>query len=215
MRDMAKFLKENRPFQMYIISAASDKLAQQTAGQAIVNTMLFGILVGNIQFGTILSMLSMLPGILFAIVGGRYAGKFGSKNAVVTWSWVCSIIAIVSVFFCSVIDMRTIPTGMLLTVIFFFLLLVMNGAKMCVTTASGAMRADIVDYELSRSGKYMPAVVTATYNFIDKLITSFGALIATGLVSLIGYKTIMPQPTDETSTPIFIVTIVCYKIEIP
>lgn len=208
--DMFKFLRDNRPFQMFLISGASDKLAQQAASQAIVSTMLFGILIGNIQFGTILSMLSMLPGILFAIVGGRYAGKFGSKNAVVTWTWICTAIAAVSVLFCSVIDMRQISSNTVLLVIFFLLLLVMNGAKMCVTTGSGAMRADIVDYELSRSGKYMPAVVTATYNFVDKIITSFGAAIATGLVSLIGYKTVMPQPTDESSTPIFVVTMIIY-----
>lgn len=208
--DMLRFLKSNRPFQMYVISAASDKLAQQAASQALVTTMLFGILIGNIQFGTILSMLSMLPGILFAIIGGRYAGKFGSKRAVVTWTWICTAIAIASVVFCSLIDMRSISSNMLLMIAFFILLLIMNGAKMCVTTGSGAMRADIVDYELSRSGKYMPAVVTATYNFIDKLITSFGAAIATGLVSLIGYKTVMPQPTDDTSTPIFIVTMIIY-----
>src|SRR5690625_1114189 len=36
------------------------------------------------------------------------------------------------------------------------------GASMCITVASGAMRADIIDYELDRSGKYLPAAVSAT-----------------------------------------------------
>ena len=88
-KDMVHFLKGNRPFQMYLVSAASEKLAQQTGSQAVVSTMMFGILIGNIQFGTILSMVSMLPAIVFAIIGGRYAGKFGSKNGVVTWGRVC------------------------------------------------------------------------------------------------------------------------------
>lgn len=210
VHDMVKFLKENRPFQFYLISAASEKLAQQTASQAVVTTMLFGILIGNIQFGSILSMLAMLPAIIFAIIGGRYAGKHGSKNSVVTWSRVCIALASISIIFCSVIDMRQIPNNIVLMVIFFTLLLGLNGARMCVTTATGAMRADIIDYELDRSGKYMPAVVVSTYNFIDQIITSFGATIAASCVALIGYKTVMPQPTDEASKAIFFITMFLY-----
>lgn len=210
LHDMLKFLKENRPFQFYLISAASEKLAQQTGSQAVVTTMLFGILIGNIQFGTVLSMVAMLPAIIFAIIGGKYAGKHGSKNSIVTWSRVCIALAAISIVFCSVIDMRQIPNNMVLMIIFFSLLLVLNGARMCVTTASGAMRADIIDYELDRSGKYMPAVVVSTYNFVDQIITSFGATIAAGCVALIGFKTVMPQPTDKPSNAIFIVTIFLY-----
>ncbi|MDL2328042.1 MFS transporter [Ruminococcaceae bacterium OttesenSCG-928-A11] len=208
--DMLKFLKGNRPFQMFVVAMASDKLAQQAVGQAVVSTMLFGILVGNMQLGTLISMISMLPGILFAIVGGRYTGKFGSRGTVVTWTWICIGIAAAGILFCSLIDMSQITKNMVLMAGFFIILLAMNGAKMCVTTGSAAMRADIVDYELDRSGKYMPATVTATYNFIDKIITSFGAAITTGLVSLIGFKTVMPQPTDSPTTPIFIVTMFIY-----
>lgn len=209
-KDMLKFIKANRPFQMYAISAISDKLAQQVNSQAIVTTMLFGILIGNMQFGTLLSMISMLPAILFAIIGARYAGKHGNKKATVTWTFVCTIIALISIIFCIAIDMRSISTSIVLTVVFFGLLLLMNGSKMCVTTANGAMRADIVDYELDRSGKYMPAVVTATYNFLDQFITSLGAVIATSCVALIGYVNTAPQPTDTATPAILWMTMFLY-----
>lgn len=209
-KDMMKFVKGNKPFQLYLASAASEKLAQQTGSQAVVITMLFGILIGNIQFGTILSMVSMLPAILFAIIGGRYAGKFGNKNSVVTWTRICIVLAGLSIVFCSFIDMRQIPKNPLLMVGFFALLLLINGCKMCVTTAKSAMRADVIDFELDRSGKYMPAVVTATYNFVDQIITSLGSTIAAGCVALIGFKTVMPQPTDEPSSAIFVITMFLY-----
>ena len=202
LKDMGKFLLHNRPFQMYVVAAVSDKLAQQVISQTIVTTMLFGILIGNIQFGTMLSMFSMLPSIVFAIFGARYCGKHGSKEATVTWTWACAIIAVANILFCTFVDMRSISTNMVMTVIFFVLLLLMNGAKMCVTTANGSMRADIVDYELDRSGKYIPAVVTATYNFIDQLISSLGITIATVCVSLIGYVNTTPQPTDAPTQAI-------------
>ena len=202
LKDMGKFLAKNRPFQMYVVAAVSDKLAQQVNSQTIVSTLLFGILIGNIQFGTMLSMISMLPSIIFAIFGARYCGKHGSKESTVTWTWVCIAIAVASILFCTAIDMRAVSTNIGLTVAFFVLLLAMNGAKMCVTTANGSMRADIVDYELDRSGKYIPGIVTATYNFIDQLISSLGVTIATLCVAAIGYVNTVPQPTDAPTPAI-------------
>ena len=81
---------------------------------------------------------------------------------------------------------------------------------MCVTTANASFMADIIDYELDRSGRYVPAVVTGTYSFIDKLISSVSALIATGAVALIGYTSTMPQPGEPATTPIFVVTMAVY-----
>jgi len=43
VRDCINLLKRNRAMQMYIISACSDKLALQSASQAAVTTMVFGI----------------------------------------------------------------------------------------------------------------------------------------------------------------------------
>lgn len=210
LKDMGKFLISNRPFQMYVVAAVSDKLAQQVNSQAIVTTLLFGILIGNIQFGTMLSMLSMLPSIIFAIFGARYCGKHGSKEATVTWTWVCIAIAAASILFCTVIDMRAVSTNIGLMAAFFVLLLAMNGAKMCVTTANGSMRADIVDFELDRSGKYIPGIVTATYNFIDQLISSLGTTIATLCVAAIGYVNTAPQPTDAPTPAIKVMAMFLY-----
>lgn len=67
----------------------------------------------------------------------------------------------------------------------------------------GPARKAAIDFELDRSGRYIPAVVSGTYSLVDKLITSFAAVIATGAVALLGYTTTMPQPTDPCTTSIF------------
>ena len=67
--------------------------------------------------------------------------------------------------------------------------------------------ADAIDFELDRSGRYIPAVVSGTYSLVDKLITSFAAVIATGAVALLGYTTTMPQPTDPCTSAIFWMTL--------
>lgn len=210
VKDMIDFLKNNRPFQMYLISGASDKLAQQVSAQTVVSTMMFGILMGNIQYGSILGMVSMLSSIIFSIIGARYAGKHGNKKTMVNWTRVCIVIAAISIVFCFSIDMSMIPTTMSLTILFFIISLTLNGSKMCVTTSNGAMRADIIDYELDRSGKYIPAIVTATYNFFDQLFSALASTVALGCVALIGYTNTMPQPTDESTTAIFIITMFLY-----
>ncbi len=66
--------------------------------------------------------------------------------------------------------------------------------------------ADVIDYELDRSGKYIPAVVTGTYSLIDKLVSAFSAAIATGCVALIGYTATLPQPTDPATSGVFWMT---------
>lgn len=210
MRDMMVLFKRNKPFQMYIISSVAAKLGQQTASQAIITTMLFGILIGNIQLGSIMSAISILPAIVFSIVGAKYSGKFGNRATVITWTIISIAISVISVIYLAMIDTRLISQSRGYMIVFFALLILVNGAKMCVTVANGAMRSDVIDYELDISGKFVPAVITATYNFIDQFITSLGSTIAAIGVSLVGYTTLAPQPNDELSSPIKWMTLFLY-----
>lgn len=83
-----------------------------------------------------------------------------------------------------------------------------NAASMILNTAEGMMRADIADYELDRSGNFVPGTVGACYTFIEKCVSSFGSTIAAFAVALIGYTTVMPQMGDEATWPIFWVTMI-------
>ncbi|KQZ85852.1 hypothetical protein ASD56_06110 [Microbacterium sp. Root166] len=210
LRDMWHLLTRNGPFQRYLISGASDKLAQVVRSQAVIGTLMWGILLGNMQIGTTLSLIAILPGILFAILGARYTGRRGAKAATVVSTWICLILAGLLTVFCFAVDMRSILGSMPLTIAFFLVYLLLNGASMVVTVASGAMRADIIDYELDRSGKYLPATVTATYNIVDQIISSLGASLALGAVALIGFTQVMPQPTDSPTTPILMMTLLLF-----
>ncbi len=206
--DMIEVVKHNKALQCYIASNASDKLAQQVASQAIITTLFSGILIGNMGLATILSAISMLPSILFSAVGASYVGKHGSKKGIVTWTYVSMIIVAILVVFFIVIDPKRIGVmGSPEMIIFVLLTILQNGAMMCITTSNTSYMSDTIDYELDRSGRFIPAVVTGTYSLIDKLITSVSALIATGAVALLGYTTTMPQPTDELTTPIFWMTL--------
>ena len=208
--DMLDVLKNNRPLQSYILSAASDKIAQQASSASIVGTMLSGILIGNMGLATTLSMIGMFPSILFAAFGARYAGRHGNKESIVTWTRNCIIANVVMIlFFCiinSTAGTHSIAAMGIPMIVYVLLTFVSNGFAMCVTTANTGFMADIIDYELDRSGKYIPAVVSGTYSLIDKIVSSFSAAIATGCVALIGYTTTMPQPDDPATPGVFWMT---------
>ena len=210
LADMVNVLSHNRPLQSYIISAASDKIAQQASGASIVSTMLSGILIGNMGLATTLSMIGMFPSILFAIFGARYAGKHGNKESIVTWTRNCIFANLVMILF-FIITRNTVGTQSIAAmgvtmIVYVALTFITNGFAMCVTTANTAFMADIIDFELDRSGTYIPAVVTGPYSLIDKIVSSFSAAIATSCVALIGYTATMPQPGDPDTAGVFWMT---------
>ena len=208
MADVVEVLKSNKPLQCYIASNASDKLAQQVGSQAIIGTLFNGILIGNMGLATILTVISMVPSIFFAAFGAKYVGKHGSKKGIVTWTYVSMTITAALVLFFIFGDPKQIGImGSPSMILYVVLTLLQNGSNMCITTSNSSYMADTIDFELDRSGRYVPAVVTGTYSLVDKLITSFAAVIATGAVALLGYTTTMPQPTDPCTSAIFWMTL--------
>lgn len=207
IKDMLALIKDNKELQRYMVAACSDKLAQTIGSAAVVTTMLYGIMIGNLSIATILSTVAMLPSIIFAVVGARLAGKQGNKKVMVVWTWVCIVLNVLFAAFLLFTDTTKITVAIVPTVIFFIFTLGNNAVKMVVSTATNALRMDIVDYELYRSGKYMPASISATYSFVDKFISSFGSTVATLMIGLIGYTSSTPQQGDPLTMGVRLMTV--------
>ena len=108
-----------------------------------------------------------------------------------------------------------IRNNMIIFVLFISIVMLQNGLRVVVSTATSSMLADVVDYEAYRSGKYMPGTVAGVYSFVDKVVSSLGAVIATVSIAIIGYKETVPQPTDEKTMPIVILgCIIVYIVPI-
>lgn len=210
LRDMGLLIKDNKELQRYMVAACSDKLAQSIGSAAVVTTMLYGIMIGNLSISATLSTVAMLPSIIFAMIGAKIAGKKGNMRTMVTWTWICIILNALFAAFLLFTDTTKITVAMLPTAIFFLFSLGNNATKMVVSTATNAMRMDVIDYELYRSGKYMPATVSATYSFVDKFISAFGASIGTLLIGIIGYTTTTPQQGDPLTMGVRIMTVLMY-----
>ncbi|MBQ9511548.1 MAG: MFS transporter [Clostridia bacterium] len=211
LKEMVSLIKGNKELGRYIIAACSDKLAQTVGSQSVISVMLFSIILGSMVGSYIVSVVAMLPSIIFAIIGAKLAGKHGNKQVMVKWSWVCIIWNIVFALFIVFVPGKGASHFGIWLIVFFLLMLGNNALKMVVSTSTNAMRMDIVDYELYRSGNYLPATVSAVYSFIDKLISALAPMLATLAIGIVGYTgSKIPMASDELTIGIRIITAALY-----
>lgn len=207
LKEMWRILKGNKPLQMMIVATASDKIATTTASQSLVNTLLAGILIGSYKASTMVGNVSMVIGIVFAFVGGAMIGKTGTKKTTLLWTWVSLIANAIMIGACFIMfstgTMTGIGIALIPTVVYCGLMIIKQGAQMAVTTANTAMIADVTDYELTRSGHYIPGIVANIKSLLDKVISAFGNAIAAFMIAFIGYKTTTPQMGDPATWPLF------------
>ncbi len=202
VKDMFAMVKKNKPLRCYMIAGITDKLANNTNGQAVVTTLLNGILIGSYQVANTVNNASTIIGFVFAFLGGVYLAKWGVKKATTLMSWLCIAINLIVASACLILG----PTGMAMIgaggfVMYLYMALMMgkSAATMCLNIAESMMRADVIDYELYRSGNFMPGMVGAIYSFSEQIVSSFGSTIAAVAVAAIGYTTVMPQLGDEAT----------------
>ncbi len=217
-KDMVAVLGKNKETQRYMWTCISDKFAQQIAAQSVITTMLSGVLIGSYAAATWVGNITAVVGLVCAFSGGIYVAKMGAKKSTVTWSWASIALGVVMMVFCLILGpngMHKLGTPGIFFAINCLLTVGITATKMILTTTGTAMRADIVDYELERSGNYMPAIISGVYNFIDKLITSVSSLIAGVSIMFVGYVNTVPQMGDKPTWPILILTVVvCYGLPI-
>lgn len=207
-KDMWQILKGNRPLQMLIIAASTDKLGQTIAGNSIVMVMLFGIIIGDYGLFGVISGILLIPNIIIAIFGTRLAGKFGTKKGYIGATWL-SMITYGGMFLLIVLgDPTQISMSNMgfMTIAFLTLYVIGNGVR----TLSGGlvipMIPDVTDYETYRSGRYAPGVMGTIFSFVDKMISSFGQTVIGITLAFIGFDQIFPDVSTPYSDEILWVT---------
>lgn len=215
LKDYWETIKNNRAIQMLIVSACSDKLTLSMQSNSVVMIMLFGIVIGNYDkytsFTGITGILTMVVGIgLIMIV----ATRLGQKKALVvgTWGGILGAAGMFALlFFGNPQNVNFAPIN-LYTVAFLFLFILMKGMGSLSGSIVIPMTADCADYEVYRSGKYVPGLMGTLFSFIDKLISSMATLIIGLLLTLIGFTTEQPTQATPYSDGIFWVMIFCFVI---
>ena len=180
-------------------------------------TLLNGVLIGSYTVPTLVGNFSMIVSIAFAFLGGVYIAKNGSKKATIVWSWAAIILTVINLIFFIILGvdgMKSLGKMGIPVIIYAAIMMGTNAVKMVLTTTSSSMRADVVDYELQRSGNYLPAVIGGVYSFIDKLITSVCSFVAGFAITAIGYVHTVPQMGDPATTKVFVASM-CLSLGLP
>lgn len=212
LKDMFGILKGNRPLQMLIISAATDKLALTVANNSIVMVLLFGIVIGDYGLYGQVSAYTMIPSLLIIQVGTRYARKLGSKKALVVSTWACIIVYSALFVLLWLGDPSTISFSNMsfMTIAFLVLFILGNGVR----TVSGGivipMIPDITDYETYKTGRYAPGVMGTIFSFVDKMISSFGQTIIGITLAWVGFTEVFPTTETPATEGLFWVTMLLF-----
>ena len=201
-RDYWPVIRRNRPLQMLIVSAATDKLATLTKTNAVTNVIIYGVLMGSYALSGKLQMISAIPTIIITFLGIAYARKLGLKKAYVLSTWLCIVLSVVLFVFLRAIDMKSLTLAPLsnATIVYLVLFSLLGGVSAIGTNIVIPMIADTSDYELYHSGNYIPGMIGTIFSFVDKLISSVATTIIGAGLAMIGFKTAFPK-IDTPSTP--------------
>lgn len=205
-------LKHNRALQMLVISESTDKLASSIAGNSIVGVMLYGIIIGDYAVMGRLSAITMIPNIILLVIGIMGARQAGQKKTYVATVYGCIAVQLAITLLLifgdpTKIDLKSFG---FMNIAFVVLIIALNGIRNIGSNMMIPMMADCTDYEVYRSGHYVPGLIATVYSFIDKLISSFATTAVGAFVAVIGYKNSVPQVGDASTPEILMITILLF-----
>ena len=216
-RDYWDVMKNNRAIQMMIVATCTDKVANSMKGNSTVMMMLFAVICGNLKHQSAISAMMTIPTILVSLALYQFvARKMGLKTALLTSTYGGMIAAIL--MGCLLIfgdpHQLGVATGTwnLFTIAFLGLWLLWNACVGVGGDLGITMSADCADYEVYRSGKYVPGLMGTLFSFIDKMISSLASTFVALLFAGIGFKEKLPDYTTPYTDDIFRVTLICFIV---
>lgn len=215
LRDYWDVLKNNRALQMMVVSVCTDKIANTISGNGTVMICVFAIICGNYSHLSAVTAMTTIPIIIGALALYQFvARKMGLKAALLTSTWgsIISLVLLGALFiFGNPTDMGfATGTWNFFTVAFLVLWLAWNACGNVGADLGITMSADCADYEVYRSGKYVPGLIGTLFSFIDKMISSLATTIVAVLYASIGFVTALPNDLTPYSSGIFNITMICF-----
>lgn len=216
LKDYVDTLLHNRAIQMLVVSAGTDKLSTQMKGNAVIMAVLMGVCVGDYKLsGTLQGIIAIPTTILMIFFVGGLATRLGQKKAMLIGSWGGIITNAMLIVLWLVGDYTTMSAGngavkwSLFTILYVVINIVMGGFTGLSGNIVIPMTADCADYEVYRTGKYVPGLMGTLFSFVDKIISSFAPMLLSILYAAIGFKEVLPDHTAEFTYPLLYVTLFC------
>lgn len=205
-KDYWDVLKNNRAIQMLVVSASTDKLALQTQGNATINVIVFGIICGNYALNGAVNAYTSIPTFLFLLFGaGVIATRLGQKKAMMfgTYGSLICCVLLAGLFYIGDPTTLAFPGfdgfngWTFFTVAYLTLWIGFKGFSGVSGNIVLPMIADCSDYEVYRSGRYVPGLMGTLFSTVDKVISSLATTVVGLMCAAIGFTAALP----DASTP--------------
>ncbi|MCM8710052.1 MFS transporter [Clostridium sp. SYSU_GA19001] len=201
-KDYWDILKNNRPIQMLVIAASTDKLASTALRGAQVyffsNILLNSALQGKF------SLASAVPVMIITALGVNWSRNTGIKKAFVGATWVSMLMLLLN------LAVTPILTKSYTGIIILLILMTLQGGIMNISgNIVIPMIADCSDYETSRSGRFIPGMMGTLFSFVDKMISSLSSFIIGIVIAWAGYGTTVIKPNTPVNTKFYIGILFC------
>ena len=218
VKDYWETLKNNRAIQMLVVAASTDKLASQ-AKVGAVPIVMFGVVVGSYGINALTQPFISIPAVVLTVlVIGSLATMLGQRKGMI----IGSVGGIVTSVMLIALWLLGDPTSMIKsidadgapTLAFGFFTIAYIGLTIINTAFNNLsgnivipMTADCADYEVKRSGRYVPGMMGTLFSFVDKMVSSLAPLIAGAMYAMIGFKEKLPDQQAPYSTQLFFVSL--------
>ena len=234
VKDYVDTLAHNRAIQMLVVSASTDKLFMSTMSNSTVMICLFGIIFGNYAAFSSYSQITSIPIALISILlMNKIARQMGQKASMMAGTYGGIIGSIIITLFLVFVNPKgdatkfalpafriirpdtwgTLFNGWTATgLIFILLIIAWRGVQALSSSIVITMTADCADYEVYRTGKYVPGLMGTLFSFVDKLVSSLAATLVALFYSMAGFKDALPDTLTPYSDGIFWATIGCFVL---
>ena len=208
LKDYWDTLKNNRAIQMLVLSASTDKLGS-TSKTSAVGVAMFACIAGSTLLQGNVTALTVVPNAVFAFLFvSFFAPKFGQRKGMI----IGSVGALITNGLLAALWLFGDPTtmtsnpetgalnwGYFLTA-YVVLTIITAGFQGLSGNIVIPMTADCADYEVYRSGKYVPGLMGTLFSFVDKMVSSFAPMVAGAMFTICGFADHNPVMGD-VATP--------------
>ena len=215
-KDYVDVISHNRAIQMLVVNASTDKLASSMMSNSAIMVMLYGIICGNYAQYGLMNAATSVPIVIGGILVIKFiASKMGQKTGMLVGTY-ASMACFIGIFVLFLLgDPKSLDVGMTNGLNFFtaaFVVLWVVGRSFNAMSGNLVipMTADCADYEVYRTGKYVPGLMGTLFSFVDKLISSLAGTFVSLMLATIGFTTVQPTQDTPYSTGIFWVTMACF-----
>ena len=207
LKDYWDTLKNNRAIQMLVLSASTDKLGSSAKSSAVMVAMFACIAGSNLLQSNVTGLVTIPSTIVCFLFISFFATRLGQRKAMLIGSVGGLITNGILAALWLLGDPTTMTsnpeTGALNWGYFLIIYLVFTIITAGFQGISGniviPMTADCADYEVYRTGKYVPGLMGTLFSFVDKLVSSFAPMVAGIMFSMCGFTDHNPVMGDPVT----------------